>query len=681
MRKVGVLALVLFGCSGEKPSVKGTEAVHRRGTPAPKASATAPVVLTADSSEATTGGTVFIAPTGFTILRGGDRILLTGPERDLRIAIVDAPEPSADDAVAGAWKALRPDFKRPIRITHTLPARDGWEERRAYAYETSPDEMLVVAANAFRKGAKWTVVVLEGSEASFDKRAAAVARIDDTLRPKDYIRETFAGKKAKALDAERIKAITAAVDRARTIAAIPGVALSLVQDGRVVYEGGLGVRDLGKPAKVDAKSLFVIAANTKALTTLLLAKLVDEKKLTWERNVTDLDPTFKLGDEATTKRVQVKHLVCACTGLPRQDYEWLFEFEKSTPKSILESLAKMQPTTAFGETFQYSKPLAAAAGFLGGHVVFPDKEIGAAYDEAMKTRVLEPLAMNDTTFDFARALRGNVAMPHEYDVDGKIAPAVMDLNRSIVPVRPAGGAWSNVRDMSKYVLMELAKGALPDGKRYIGEEALLARRAPQVSIGEFVTYGMGLEVDREWGVSVVHHGGEIIGYHSDMFWIPEANVGGVILTNGPGFLIRRAFIRKTLEALYDGRPEAEEDAASAIARYKASVAVVRSRLVVPPDPAVVSGLSKRYTNAELGDVAIAGLPPPRGRAGEGAVTTLDFGGWKSPFATRKNDDGTVSLVTTAPGGMGIMFTIGAPKDGKRTLVVRDMQHEYVFVES
>jgi CubicO group peptidase (beta-lactamase class C family) len=668
MRKLSLLAFVLLGCSGKKPAVKAPESAHRHETPAQKTSAAAPIVLTADTSEATTGGTVFIAPTGFTIVRGGDRVLLTGPERDLRIAIIDAPEPAADDAVAAAWKVLRPDFKRPVKIMHTLPARDGWDERRSYAYETSPDEKLVVAANAVRKGTKWTIVAFESSEASFDKRAAAFARIDDTLRPKDYVRETFAGKKAKPLDAERIKAITAAVDRARTLAAIPGVALALVQDGRVVYEGGLGVRELGKPAKVDAKSLFVIASNTKALTTLLLAKLVDEKKLTWERNVTDLEPSFKLGDEATTKRVQVKHLVCACTGLPRQDYEWLFEFEKSTPKSIVESLAKMQPTTSFGETFQYSNPLAAAAGFLGGHVLFPDKEIGAAYDEAMKTRVLGPLGMSDTTFDFGRALRGNVAMPHEYDIDGKIAPAVMDLNRSIVPVRPAGGAWSNVRDMSKYVLMELAKGALPDGKRYIGEEALLARRAPQVAIGEFVTYGMGLEVDREWGVSVVHHGGDIIGYHSDMFWIPEANVGGVILTNGPGFLIRRAFIRKTLEMLYDGHPEAEEDAASAITRYKASVAVMRSRLGVPPDPGVASSLAKRYTNAELGDVAITG-------------TTLDFGGWKTPFATRKNDDGTVSIVTTAPGGMGIIFTIGTTKDGKRTLVVRDMQHEYVFVEA
>jgi CubicO group peptidase (beta-lactamase class C family) len=668
MRKACLLTVALVGCSGAKASPKATEPAHRHEPPLAKTSAAAPVALTADTSEATAAGTVFIAPTGFTILRGGDRIALTGPERDLRILVMDAPEPNADDAVAAAWKILRADFKRPLRITHTLPPRDGWEERRSYAYETSPDEKLVVGAKAFRKGALWTVVLFESSEASLEKRSAAVARIDDTLRPKDYVRETFAGKKAKPLDAERVKAITAAVDKARALAAIPGVALSLVQDGRVLYEGGLGVREMGKPARVDAKSLFVIASNTKALTTLLLAKLVDEKKLTWERNVTDLDPSFKLGDEATTKRVQVKHLVCACTGLSRQDFEWLFEFEKATPKSIVDSLAKMQPTTKFGETFQYSNPLAATAGFLGGHVVFPDKEIGAAYDEAMKTHVLGPLGMSDTTFDFTRALRGNVAMPHEYDVDAKIAPAVMDLNRSIVPVRPAGGAWSNVHDMSKYVLMELAKGGLPGGKRYIGEDALLARRAPQVSIGEFVTYGMGLEVDREWGVSVVHHGGDIIGYHSDMFWIPEANVGGVILTNGPGFLIRRAFIRKTLEVLYDGRPEAEEDAASAIARYKASVTVHRSRLVLPPDPAVASTLAKRYTNAELGDVVIAGA-------------TLDFGGWKSPFATRKNDDGTTSISTTAPGAMGIMFTIGAAKDGKRTLVVRDMQHEYVFVEA
>ena len=457
----------------------------------------------------------------------------------------------------------------------------------------------------------------------------------------------------------------------RDKAAIPGVALALVQDGKVVYEGGLGVREMGKPDKVDAHTRFIIASNTKALTTLLLAKLVDEGKLTWDTPVTSLYPAFKLGDADTTRQVLVKHLVCACTGMPRQDLEWFFDFEKQTPKSEMEILGTIQPTTKFGETFQYSNTMAAAAGYVAGYVLNPKKELGAAYDDAIQSRVLGPLGMSETTFDYAAALRGNHGTAHEYDVDGKMALAVMDLNRAAISIRPAGEAWSSVHDMAKYVSMELAKGKLPSGKTYVSEDALLARRKPQVGIGEFSTYGMGLEVDSEWGVPFVHHGGDLVGFHSDMFWIPEANVGGVILTNGPGWMIRRAFIRKTLEVLYDGEPQADDDAASHVANFKAQIAAERPRLTIPPDPTVVAGLAKRYTNPALGALVVTT---------EGSSCTLRFGGWQSPVATRKNDDGSMSIVTVAPGADGIALVVGT-LGGKRTLVVRDMQHEYVFTEA
>jgi CubicO group peptidase (beta-lactamase class C family) len=422
---------------------------------------------------------------------------------------------------------------------------------------------------------------------------------------------------------------------------------------------------------VDEHTKFIIASNTKALTTLLLAKLVDDGKLGWDTPVTSLYPEFKLGDADTTRQVLIKHLICACTGMPRQDLDWLFNFEKQTPKSQLELLGRIQPTTKFGETFQYSNSMAAAAGFIAGHVLAPKKELGAAYDDAMRTRVFGPLGMTETTFDYDAALRSNHATAHSWDVDGKLALSLMDLNRSAISLRPAGEAWSTVHDMAKYVAMELAKGTLPGGKRYVSEDALLARRKPQVPIGEFETYGMGLMVNGEWGVPYVHHGGDLVGFHSDMFWIPEANVGGVILTNGPGFLIRDPFIRKTLEVLYDGHPEADENAASAAKQMKAEVASERPRLTIPPDASIVAGLAKRYTNASLGDIVVTT---------EGTTCTFHFGGWKSPIATRKNDDGTMAVVTTATGADGITFVVRT-RDGKRVLVVRDMQHEYVFTEA
>ena len=252
----------------------------------------------------------------------------------------------------------------------------------------------------------------------------------------------------------------------------------------------------------------------------------------WNQPVTELFPAFRLGDDATTKQVLVEHLICACTGMPRQDMEWLLEYRNETPTSAMTLLGTMQPTSRFGEVFQYSNLMAAAAGFIGGVTAVPGKEPGAAYDEAMRTKVFEPLGMTTTTFDFAKALKGDVAQPHGDDVDGVVRRARMDLNYSVVPVRPAGGVWTSPRELAKYVEMELASGVLPGGKRLVSTENLLARYKPHVIVGEDVTYGMALMVDTRYGIPVVHHGGDLAGYHSDMIWLPEHGVGAVILTNG-----------------------------------------------------------------------------------------------------------------------------------------------------
>ena len=208
-----------------------------------------------------------------------------------------------------------------------------------------------------------------------------------------------------------------------------------------------------------------------------------------------------------------------------------------TPESALATLGTMQPTSKFGEMYQYSNPMAAAAGYVGGHVLFPSMELGAAYDRAMAAEVFGPLGMTSTTFDFARALNGNHAVSHALDIDGKPALAAMGVNYSILPVRPAGGAWSSVTDLMKYVQMELAKGAAAERDALRRPRRLLkARQEPKVWIGKDDAYGMGLMVDQTYGTPVVHHGGSMIGYNSDMMWLPEHGVGAVVLTNGdPGW--------------------------------------------------------------------------------------------------------------------------------------------------
>jgi CubicO group peptidase (beta-lactamase class C family) len=341
-----------------------------------------------------------------------------------------------------------------------------------------------------------------------------------------------------------------------------------------------------------------------------------------------------------------------------------------TPENSLALLGTMQPTSKFGELFQYSNLMAAAAGYTGAYVIYPEMEFGAAYDRAMQEYVFDPLQMKSTTFDFARALSNNHATAHAPDVDGKPAKALMAVNYAVIPVRPAGGGWSSVRDMSKYVSMELAEGKLPDGKTYISKEPLLERRAPQVYIGKDVYYGMGLIVDTTYGVPVVHHGGDLIGYHSDMMWLPEQNVGAVILTNGdPGWLIRNRFRRKLLEVLFDGRPEADAQLNADAKSFYATLAAERKLLTIPADLNESAKLARHYTNASLGKITVSN---------SGASTIFDFGEWKSEVASRKNPDGTISFITIVPGVAGSEFVVGSGP--KRTLIIRDAQHEYVYDE-
>jgi len=645
-------------------------------TAAPATTATPPAgdILAADTPRTTADGNGFIAPAGWAIRTEGAAIVLTAPEGGSHIALFDVGmAKDADAAVAAAWAAYDPRAERPLKLAVDRPVRDGWEQIRNYRYDTSANELRGVSAQARRRGERWTVLIYDMADAVGGKRDAQIELIYGRLLPKGYSRETFAGKTAHKLDATRIEALKRFVEDARRQFDVPGVAIGIVQDGKVVLAEGFGVRESGKPDKVDAGTLFMIASNNKALTTLMLAKLVDAGKFAWETPVTRVLPTFKLGNPDTTRQVLMKHLVCACTGMPRQDMEVTFEGERLTPESVVAMLATMQPNSRFGELYQYSNLMADAAGFAGGHALYPQLELGAAYDAAMQTLVFDPLGMTSTTFDFAHAQRVNHAVPHGQDVDGKTVPASMDLNLSTIPTRPDGGAWSNVDDMLRYVQMELDAGLLPGGERYITEAPLLARRVQQVATGSDTGYGMGLKIDRSMGTPLLQHGGITPGFISNMMWLPEHNVGAVILTNadGGGSAIRYLFRRRWLEVLFDGNPEAVANMSVEAKRMQQDAAAKRNRLTVPADAAMVGGLAARYRSAELGDIAVSR---------NGATTWFDFGGWKSEIATRRDDDGKAALVTIAPSASGFEFVI-VDKGNQRSLVLRDEQREYVFVEA
>ena len=626
--------------------------------------------LTADTAQTMPSGATFIAPSGWSITSSASKIALDPPEGDSHLVLIDMRAADADAAVAAAWASYRPDANRALKIAMPQAPYNGWEERHIYVYETSPKENAVIYALAWRAGDAWSVAIVDATWPTFEKRNAAFSLALLSLRAKGYQREMFTAKTARPLDAERIALLTDFLQNMMQKFAIPGVALSLIDGGKVVFQGGFGVKALGKPDAVDADTLFLAGSTTKAMTTLLLAELVDEKKLRWDEPATEAYPGFKLGDADVTRQVKITHLVCACTGLPRQDLEWLFNYGAATPAAALASLGTMQPTSRFGEAFQYSNLMAAAAGYVAAFAEEPGRELGAGYDEAMQTKVFTPLGMTHTTFDFAKALSGNFAGPHGGDVDGKTVLARMDLNYAVAPIRPAGGMWTSVRDLSRYVEMELARGALPGGERLVSEENLLARRRPQIPTGEDVAYGMGLVVSTEYGIPVVSHDGSVFGYKSMLLFLPDQGVGAVMLTNSDtaGYLTG-LFSRRLLEVLFDGRPQAIEQASVAAAQRAAQIAKARGRLVIPPDGAEVAKLEERYANPVLGELRV--------RAEDGA-TIFDFGDWHSAVASRNNDDGTISFITIDPTVAGFTFVVGK-RHGKEALFIGDAQHQYAFV--
>jgi CubicO group peptidase (beta-lactamase class C family) len=639
-----------------------------------QATETKPAVerMTADTPRVTSAGATFKVPAGWSIETRKELVILTPPEADTHIAIVDSQAADAKAAVAAAWAAYKPESKRPIKLVTSRPAREGWDERQAFDYETSPNERAAVQALALRAGKLWTVIILDGTDPTVEKRSAPIGLVFESLRPKDYKRESFAGRTPHPLDTAHIDQLKAFVETSMQQLGIPGASVALIDHGKIVYQGGFGVRELGKSEKVDENTVFMAASNTKGMTTLLLAELVDEKKLKWDEPVIDVYPAFKLGDADTTKQVLVKNLICACTGVPRQDLEWLFEFKNATPETELTLLGTMQPTSKFGEVFQYSNLMAAAAGYIGAHLVYPNLELGAAYDKAMQEKIFDPLGMKSTTFDYARALAGNHATPHGDDIDGKPTVASMAINYSIVPARPAGAVWTSSADLIRYVQDELALGKLPNGRQLVSAENLVMRRAPQISLGEDAAYGMGLVVDHTYGVPVVSHGGSMSGFKSNLYFLPDSGIGAVLLTNSDnGGMLLGPFGRRLLEVVFDGKPEAVPEVASRAATHKSQLAKDRERLVVPPAPDLVSRLAKHYSSKELGDLAVLA---------DNGSTTFDLGEWKSRVASRKNDDGTTSFITIDPGTDGFEFVVGE-RVGKRVLTIRDGQHEYTFTET
>ena len=623
--------------------------------------------LSEDTQLITPSGSTFTGSKNWYVTTRDDMVILEEPDRELTIALVENKEVDAQKAIQAAWKKLNPDFDYPVAQTISAPATDGWDEIVQVIYETSAEESKLVFAVARRKAETWYIQVIDGTKGGLGRRSAQMAIVLTSFKPSGLTEESFADKTAHVLTPDSIQKLVEFIEEARKKCEIPGVAVGIVRNGQIVFEQGFGVRTLGQDTPVTPNTLFMIGSTTKSLTTFMMGKLVDEGKFGWDTPVSQLMPEFKLGNEVTTKQTFMKHLVSANTGMPRQDLEMFFNNEKATPEMRISEMATMQPTTGFGETFQYSNYMVAAGGYIAANSLDKKSSLGDAYDIAMQTRVFDPMGMASTTFDFEKVHCMDNASPHGRTLKHKYLS--IDDESWITAVRPAGAAWSNVRDMSRYMITELNKGINPDGTRVISEANLLKRRESQTKITDKISYGLGLMIEDDHGVQVVTHGGNTIGFTSQMLFLPEHNVGLVILTNGGGAnLFTGAVTRRFMELLFDGKPVAAEQLKCGIESQEASKLKVLEEVDFTPDTKWAKQFVGTYTNEALGSVTISI---------DGKEIIFDAGEWKTTMGQKKEKTGTLNLIFTRPPLAGLEFQ-PQPNGG----LLLDMgQHKYLFART
>jgi CubicO group peptidase (beta-lactamase class C family) len=669
MKKIA-LCLSLFACA-ESASAPPTapQPVSSATTSAAETRAVAaePNVkkLDADTPLTTASGATFEGPKGWTVTTSGDRIRLETPEKDLSVTFIEVAETDGEKAMGKAWTIVKPAFALKAAQTVHPPAKDGWDSITQTVYSVGATEARSVIGIALGKGKTQYVALVDGANAGLDRRAAQLQTLIGTFRAAGVTEESFAGKVAKPLDAKALASIDETVRDVLAKMEVPGASMAIVEHGKVVFEKAYGTKTLGKNAPVSPNTLFMIGSTTKSLTTLMMAKLVDEKKLSWDEPVTEVLPSFALGDAEMTKKLTVKHTVCACTGLPRQDFEFLFEYANATPESRVGSMREMKPTTGFGETFQYSNTLVATGGYVAAHAAMPARKLGPAYAESMQANVFGPLGMKSTTLDFAKVKTHDHATGHAKNLDQTWSAIPIRDEEGVVALSPAGAVWSTARDMARYVAMELAKGKDASGRPIVSEANLLLRRTPQVKISEKSSYGLGLFVEDNHGVKVVGHGGNNLGFSSDMYFLPDHDIGVVLLYNGGGVnTVRNVVRRRLMEVLFDGKPETGTMIQFVKDATRDAVTKALAR-VSKADAAWAQSLAGSYSNPNLGQITV--------RA-DAKRATLDAGEWKSQFGKQTEDDGTAKLVLLEPPLAGLTLVPGPG----RTLTLETPQQKYVF---
>ncbi|MCS6874184.1 MAG: serine hydrolase [Pyrinomonadaceae bacterium] len=314
---------------------------------------------------------------------------------------------------------------------------------------------------------------------------------------------------------------------------VPGMAIAIVKDDRVIFAKGYGVRHLGKPEKVDEDTLFAIASNSKAFTTAALAILMDEGKISgWDEKVSIFLPEFQMYDAYVTRELTLRDLVCHRSGLDTFSGDLLWYETKYTPDEVLRRVRYLKPVSSFRSKYGYQNLMFIAAGRI------IEKVSGKSWGEFLRERILKPLGMNRTTTT-VRDIKDNYATPHNESGGRGLRPLPLgNVDNAI----GAAGLNSSVSEVAKWLRLQLGKGKY-EGKQIFSEQQAGQMWSPCVIVGInpfppkeaptqiFLGYGLGWFIGDYRGRKLVFHSGGLDGMISQTAMMPAENLGVVVLTN------------------------------------------------------------------------------------------------------------------------------------------------------
>lgn len=413
--------------------------------------------------------------------------------------------------------------------------------------------------------------------------------------------------------------LDATVERVRARFDVPGIAVAVVKDGKVVLEQGWGVRQQGRPEPVQADTLFAIASNTKAFTALSLNLLAEEGKLKMDDKVVDHLPSFRMSDPFVTQQMTLRDLLSHRSGLGLGAGDLLFwPTTGYSNAEVVERLGKVPLKGGFRERYAYDNILYAVAQ----QVI--EKVSGKSYQDFLQQRIFDKVGMAGTRYNADHLRPGDNAAVGHAKFDFKdlrtVAPLTWQNNAG------AGGIYSSVHDMARWMQVQLAQGRLADGSALFtakSQQQMWQMITPQVvaepAVAElaparpnFAGYAEGWSLSDFRGRRLVWHTGGWPGMVSRVTLVPGENLGVVVLTNQEAGAAFNAITLSVLDAYLGGDRHDWVDAygkAVDKSRDKADVAWAKhqaARTAHTTPSLALERYAGRYRDRWYGDMHITG---------------------------------------------------------------------------